>query len=106
MKKILLAFMILPTVAFAECPHTYNAGFVYQWVHQCTTALIQSSALSHLPPPFRANVAFYQCTCVIDLFKKNYSQEEAMGMTPEDRALFSAKFVRQCVGNGPLANTN
>jgi hypothetical protein len=105
MKKFLLTLVMLPSIAFA-CPNTYGVAFVAQWVHQCTATLYKDPTMSGVPEQFAINMAFFQCSCVIEKFKEVYTQQEVMTMSADDRALFGETFVKQCLGYVPTADTN
>ena len=47
---------------------------------------------------FAMQKSVYDCACVIDKFRVNFSQAEADNMTIEDRQLFSERFTQQCLG--------
>ena len=106
MKKFLLTVAMLPSIAFAS-PNSYGVAFVAQWVHQCTATLYKSPTMSGFPEQYAINLAFHQCSCVIEKFKQVYTQQEVISMSAEDRALFSETFVKQCLGyDAPTADKN
>lgn len=105
MKKFLLTVAMLPSIALA-CPNTYGVHFVAQWVHQCAATLYKDPIMAGVPEHFAINMAFAQCSCVIEKYKEVYTQQEVMTMSAEDRALFGDTFVKQCLGYVPPVNTN
>jgi len=76
----------------------YTASFIMQWTYTCTQQLQFTFMNDGIPQQYAAIRAGSHCTCVIDEFRKYYTQAEVAIMSSEDRLLFSEHFVRICVG--------
>lgn len=107
MKKLILAFSVLalstcvppasPAQTASRNSASYPTQFLVQWVYNCMQSIVPKYELQ-MPPQFAASMAMTHCTCVIDEFRKAFSQTEVLGMSVEDRAAFGETFAAQCVG--------
>ena len=102
--KYLTAFILL----LSTCPPTpaqtsnisenYSTMWLMQWLHDCSTALAPSYQMRGMPEHFAMQKSVYDCACVIDKFRTNFSQAEADRMAVEDRQLFSERYTQECLG--------
>ena len=76
----------------------YTAAFIMQWTYNCVQQLQFTFMNDGIPQQYAAMRAGSHCTCVIDEFRKYYTQVEIGMMSSEDRLLFSEHFARTCLG--------
>ena len=76
----------------------YTAVFIMQWTYNCIQQLQFTFMNDGIPQQYAAIRAGNHCTCVIDEFRKYYTQVEIGMMSSEDRLLFSEHFARTCLG--------
>ena len=76
----------------------YTAAFIMQWTYNCVQQLQFTFMNDGMPQQYAAIRAGSHCTCVIDEFRKYYTQAEVAIMSSEDRLLFSEHFARTCLG--------
>lgn len=76
----------------------YTAAFIMQWTYNCVQQLQFTFMNDGIPQQYAAVRAGSHCTCVIDEFRKYYTQVEVAMMSSEDRLLFSEHFARTCLG--------
>ena len=76
----------------------YTAAFIMQWTYNCVQQLQFNFMSDGIPKQYAAMRAGMHCTCVIDEFRKYYTQAEVAMMSSEDRLLFSEHFARTCLG--------
>ena len=76
----------------------YTAAFIMQWTYNCVQQLQFTFMNDGTPQQYAAIKAGNHCTCVIDEFRKYYTQVEIGMMSSEDRLLFSEHFARTCLG--------
>ena len=76
----------------------YTAAFIMQWTYNCVQQLQFTFMNDGIPQQYAAIRAGSHCTCVIDEFRKYYTQVEIGMMSSEDRLLFSEHFARTCLG--------
>ena len=72
--------------------------WLMQWLHDCSTNLSPTYMMRGYPQNLAMQKSIYDCACVIDKFRTNFSQAEADNMTVPDRQLFSARYTQECLG--------
>ena len=102
--KYLAAFLFLLSTC-TPCPaqtsdisENYSTMWLMQWLHNCSTALAPTYQMRGIPEHFAMQKSVYNCACVIDKFRVNFSQAEADNMSVEDRQLFSERYTLECLG--------
>jgi hypothetical protein len=109
MKKLLLILLtsvsmcVMPPIVPAIVPasdvsQNYSTMWLMQWLHQCSSALSPSYRIRGLPEQQAMQKSIYDCSCVIDKFRSNFSQAEVDSMFVEDRHLFSEQYTKDCLG--------
>ena len=102
--KYLAAFILLlstctPSPAqTSDISKNYSTMWLMQWLHNCSHALAPSYQMRGMTEQFAMQKAVYDCACVIDKFRMNFSQAEADNMTVPDRQLFSERYTQECLG--------
>ena len=76
----------------------YSTSFIMQWAYTCVNTLKHNFYQDGIPAQYAEIKAGQYCSCVIDEFRKYYTQEEVVSMSTEDRRLFSQHFTSTCTG--------
>ena len=103
--KYLAAFVLLLSTCTPPAPAqtseistNYSTMWLMQWLHNCSNVLAPSYRMRGMTDDFAMQKSVYDCACVIDKFRENFSQAEADNMTVQDRQLFSEQYTQQCLG--------
>lgn len=100
--SVLILSTCLPPVSPAseasENSASYPTYFLVQWVYNCMQSIVPQYQAEGMPQQFAASLAMTHCSCVIDEFRKAFSQTEVMGMSVEDRAAFGEGYAGKCIG--------
>lgn len=102
MKVFIVLFVLLLScrpVPASDNKTIYKTAFIMQWASDCVQQLKFHFMQQGMPLPYALVQAGMHCSCVIDEFRMNYTQEEVTKMTSADRQLFSEYFARTCVGD-------
>ena len=103
MKLFLLGFLLIVAtcrpVPASDNKTIYKTAFIMQWASDCVQQVKFHFMQQGMPLSYALMQAGMHCSCVIDEFRLNYTQQEVISMTPADRQLFSEYFARKCVGD-------
>lgn len=107
MKYYIIASLLVLSTCFppatpasdsGENSASFHTEFLVQWVYNCMQAIVPSYERQGMPPQFAASMGMTHCSCVIDEFRKAFSQMEVISMSPQDRAAFGEGYAAQCIG--------
>ena len=87
-----------PASEDSENSASFRTEFLVQWVYNCMQAIVPSYERQGMPPQFAASMGMTHCSCVIDEFRKAFSQIEVISMSRQDRAAFGEGYAAQCIG--------
>ena len=99
---ILLCLLFLMTCqsAYGTEPATpkFNSFYIFNWIANCAQALHPMLMQQGYPESIAIREAAGHCSCVVDGFRKNFTQEETQNLSYSDRQLFSQTYAEQCAG--------
>tara|TARA_R100001129_G_C5291823_1_gene239890 strand:- start:259 stop:588 length:330 start_codon:yes stop_codon:yes gene_type:complete len=76
----------------------YSSLYLAQWIYQCSEALTPMFYNQGTPKHYAVQLAAQSCSCVIDQFRQDYTQNEVMALTYEERAERSFYYAKVCGG--------
>ena len=95
--KLLLLLLILSTTAVAT-ELDYKTHYLFIWTGNCAHQLIPSFEAQGMPWNFAFSMASQDCSCVIDKFRENYTHNELLSLSDEEREERSGNFAQVCAG--------
>lgn len=100
--RLLIFFFLLflmtcqPAYGTEEQTPKFHSFYLFQWIANCAQALHPMLMQQGYPEIIAIRVAAGHCSCVVDGFRRNFTQEETQNLTDADRQLFSANYAQQC----------
>ena len=97
---LFLLFLMSCQPAYGTEPVTpkFNGFYLFQWIANCAQTLHPILMQQGYPEGIAIREAAGHCSCVVDGFRKNFTQEETQNLSYADRQLFSQLYVEQCQG--------
>tara|TARA_Y100000114_G_scaffold152254_1_gene170303 strand:+ start:1443 stop:1763 length:321 start_codon:yes stop_codon:yes gene_type:complete len=99
---ILLCLLFLMTCqsAYGTEPATpkFSSFYIFNWIANCAQALHPMLMQQGYPESIAIREAAGHCSCVVDGFRRNFTQEETQKLSYSDRQLFSENYAQQCFG--------
>ena len=95
--KLLLPLLLLSTTAVAA-ELEYKTHYLFIWTGNCTSRMIPSYERQGMPWKFAFSLASQGCSCVIDKFRENYTHNELLSLSDEEREERSLYFAQVCGG--------
>ena len=108
MKKLILALLLAAPTCQPGYSHQidsldYPSPFLMEWIHNCSEELKMQYYMKGYPPPIAQRSAIYNCACVIDQLRIEYSQNEIMRMDGKERENVSEEATLKCLGLGKVS---
>ena len=98
MKPLLLFLLFLATTAQAHDELDYKTNYLFVWTGNCALRLIPTYQTQGMPREFAFSLASQGCACVIDKFRENYTHNELLSLSDEEREERSLYFAQVCGG--------
>ena len=98
MKLLFLLLIALATTVQAHEEHDYKTHYLFIWTGNCTNRLIPTFQQRGVPWSYSFSLASQSCSCVIDQFRQDYTQNEVMLLTDEERSERSFYYTQVCHG--------
>ena len=95
--KLLLPLLLLATTISAT-ELEYKTHYLFVWTGNCTSKMIPNYESQGMPWNFAFSMASQGCSCVIDKFRENYTQDEVLGFSDEERMERSMYYTQICAG--------
>lgn len=98
MVLLFLSLIFLATTVQAHEELDYKTHYLFMWTGNCTNRLIPTFEQRGVPWSYSFSLASQSCSCVIDKFREDYTQNEVMALTYEERAERSSYYAKVCGG--------
>ena len=103
MRLLILLFLLFqmscqPAYGTEPVTPKFSSFYLFQWIANCAQTLHPILMQQGYPEGIAMREAAGHCSCVIDGFRKNFTQEETQNLSYADRQLFSQLYVEQCQG--------
>ena len=98
MKLLYLLLIVLATTVQAHEEPDYQTHYLFIWTGNCTNQLIPTFQQRGVPWSYSFSLASQSCSCVIDQFRKDYTQNEVMLLTDKERSERSLYYTQVCHG--------
>ena len=98
MKLLLLLLLFFTTAVQAHDEPDYKTHYLFVWTGNCAHRLIPTYQTQGMPREFAFSLASQGCACVIDKFRENYTHNELLSLSDEEREERSLYFAQVCGG--------
>jgi hypothetical protein len=92
--------LLLPATLYAAEPAEleYKTHFLFTWTSSCVQRILPDYQRQGMPYLFAVSMASQGCSCVIDKFRENYTHNELLSLSDEEREERSLYFAQVCGG--------